>query len=162
MCHMRSWALSCATNWKNLKRLLYFVVNFARGPVPVLWRDDSSSTVGDRGLIPHKGSLIEAVDLWGIERCATSCLFSSVFSLSGTWRVLRAKSVVGLLEIMKTGRGIKGLEDKSRGMEILMTEAFAKINPTDPLILGKQAARRKRKWPDSSGISLPRAAAYAT
>jgi hypothetical protein len=35
---------------------------------------------------------------------------------------------------MKRGRGIKGLDDKSRGMEILMTEAFAKINPTDPLI----------------------------
>jgi hypothetical protein len=34
---------------------------------------------------------------------------------------------------MKTGRGIKGLKDK-------LAEAFAKINPTDPLILGKQAA----------------------
>ncbi len=40
--------------------------------------------------------------------------------------------------------GIKGLEDKSNGMEILMTEVFTKINPTDPLILAKQAARRKR------------------
>jgi hypothetical protein len=46
---------------------------------------------------------------------------------------------------MKRGRGIKGLEDTSRGMEILMTEAFDKINPNDPLILAKQAARRKRK-----------------
>jgi hypothetical protein len=46
---------------------------------------------------------------------------------------------------MKRGRGIKGLDDKSRGMEILMTEVSAKINPTDPLILAKQAARRKRK-----------------
>jgi hypothetical protein len=55
-----------------------------------------------------------------------------------------AKSVVGLLEGMKHGRGIKGLDDKSSGMEILMAEAFAKINPTDPLILGKQPARRKR------------------
>ena len=36
---------------------------------------------------------------------------------------------------MKLGRGIKGLDDKSRGMEILMAEGFAKINPTDPLIL---------------------------
>ena len=43
---------------------------------------------------------------------------------------------------MKRGRGRKGLDDKSRGMEILMTEAFAKINPTDPLILPKQAERR--------------------
>jgi hypothetical protein len=40
---------------------------------------------------------------------------------------------------MKRGRGIKGLDDKSSGMEILMTEDFTKINPTDPLILGKQA-----------------------
>jgi hypothetical protein len=46
---------------------------------------------------------------------------------------------------MKSGRGTKGLDDKSSGMEILISEAFAKINPTDPLILAKQAARRKRK-----------------
>jgi hypothetical protein len=44
---------------------------------------------------------------------------------------------------MKCGKGIKGLDDKSSGMEILMADAFAKINPTDPLILAKQAARRK-------------------
>ncbi len=34
---------------------------------------------------------------------------------------------------MKRGGGIKGLDDKSNGMEILMTdsgEAFAKIKPT--------------------------------
>ena len=45
---------------------------------------------------------------------------------------------------MKRGGGIKGRDDKSSGIEILMAEAFAKINPTDPLILAKQAARRKR------------------
>jgi hypothetical protein len=39
---------------------------------------------------------------------------------------------------MKHGRGIKGLDDKSKGMEILMEEFFTKINPTDPLILGKE------------------------
>ncbi len=61
------------------------------------------------------------------------------------------------LERMKRGGGIKGLDDKSKGMEILMAEAFAKINPTDPLILAKQATRRKRKWLDSSGMSLARA-----
>jgi hypothetical protein len=32
---------------------------------------------------------------------------------------------------MKRGRGIKERDDKSRGIEILMTEDFAKINPTD-------------------------------
>jgi hypothetical protein len=36
---------------------------------------------------------------------------------------------------MKHGSGTKDREDKSRGIEILMVEAFAKINPTDPLIL---------------------------
>ena len=45
---------------------------------------------------------------------------------------------------MKHGKGIKDLDDKSSGMEILIADAFAKINPTDPLILAKQAARRKR------------------
>ncbi len=39
--------------------------------------------------------------------------------------------------------------------EILIPESFAKINPTDPLILSKQSTRRKRKWVDSSGVSLP-------
>jgi hypothetical protein len=43
-----------------------------------------------------------------------------------------AKSVVDLLDRMKRGGGIKDLDDKSSGMEILMAEAFAKINPTDP------------------------------
>jgi hypothetical protein len=46
---------------------------------------------------------------------------------------------------MKHGGGIKDLDDKSRGMEILMAQAFARIKPTDPLILAKHAARRKRK-----------------
>ena len=41
---------------------------------------------------------------------------------------------------MKLGKGIKDLDDKSSGMEILMTDAFVKINPTDPLILTKQSA----------------------
>ncbi len=58
------------------------------------------------------------------------------------------------LERMKRGGGIKGLDDKSKGMEILVAEAFAKINPTDPLIFAKQANRRKQKWLDSSGMSL--------
>ena len=43
---------------------------------------------------------------------------------------------------MKLGSGIKDRDDKSSGIEILMAEAFTKINPTDPLILTKQATRR--------------------
>ncbi len=58
------------------------------------------------------------------------------------------------LERMKRCGGIKGLDDKSKGMEILVAEAFAKINLTDPLIFATQANRRKRKWLDSSGMSL--------
>ncbi len=45
---------------------------------------------------------------------------------------------------MKHGSGIKDRDDKSRGIEILMVDDFAKINPTDPLRLAKQAERRKR------------------
>ena len=45
---------------------------------------------------------------------------------------------------MKRSSGIKDRDDKSNGMEILITETFVQINPTDPLILAKQAARRKR------------------
>jgi hypothetical protein len=41
---------------------------------------------------------------------------------------------------MKHGSGIKGREDKSSGIEIRMADALGKINPTDPLILAKQAA----------------------
>jgi hypothetical protein len=36
---------------------------------------------------------------------------------------------------MKHGGGIKDLDDKTSGVEILMGETFAKIKPTDPLIL---------------------------
>ena len=41
---------------------------------------------------------------------------------------------------MKHGIGVKDLDDKSNGMEILISDAFAKINPTDPLILAKHKA----------------------
>ena len=39
---------------------------------------------------------------------------------------------------MKRGSGGKGRDDKSNGIEILMGEAFAKINRTDPLILARK------------------------
>jgi hypothetical protein len=55
---------------------------------------------------------------------------------------------------MKHGSGIKGRDDKSSGLEIRMADALAKINPTDPLILAKQAARRNLNCSDSSRISL--------
>ena len=46
-----------------------------------------------------------------------------------------AKSGRGRLERMKRDNVIKDRDDKSIGVEILMVEVFAKINPTDPLIL---------------------------
>jgi hypothetical protein len=36
---------------------------------------------------------------------------------------------------MKREGGINGRDDKSRGIDIRMADALAKINPTDPLIL---------------------------
>jgi hypothetical protein len=51
-------------------------------------------------------------------------------------------SGVTRLDRMKRGNGIKGRDDKSSGIEIRIAEALAKINPTDPLILAKEAARR--------------------
>jgi hypothetical protein len=42
---------------------------------------------------------------------------------------------------MKRESGMKGRGDRSRGMEALNAEALAKIEPTDPLRLAKQAAR---------------------
>ena len=50
-----------------------------------------------------------------------------------------AKSGVGHLERMNHGSGIKDRDDKSSGIEILMTEDFTKNNPTDPLRLDTQA-----------------------
>ncbi len=45
------------------------------------------------------------------------------------------KSGIGRLERMKRGNGIKDRDDKSSGLEILMVDTFAKINPTEPLRL---------------------------
>jgi hypothetical protein len=54
---------------------------------------------------------------------------------------------------MKHGSGIKGRDDKSSGIEIRMVDALTKINPTDPLLLAKEAARRNLNCSDSSRIS---------
>ncbi len=44
---------------------------------------------------------------------------------------------------MKHGIVIKDQYDRSSGIEILMTDVFVKIQPSDPLRLVKQAAQRK-------------------
>ena len=43
-----------------------------------------------------------------------------------------AKSGVRRLEEMKHGSGIKSRDDKPRVIEMLMSETFVQINPTDP------------------------------
>ena len=47
-------------------------------------------------------------------------------------------------ELQKGGRGMKGSVDKSMGIVTLIPETLAKIKPTEPLILAKRAARKKR------------------
>jgi hypothetical protein len=66
------------------------------------------------------------------------------------------KSRMGRLKWMKHGSGIKDRDDRSSGIEILMTDVFSKINPTVPWRLSKQAEWRNRKWSDSSGCSSVR------
>ena len=58
---------------------------------------------------------------------------------------------------MKRGSGMKDRDDRSSCIEIRMADALVKINPTDPLILPRQTARRNLNSSDSSGISLVRA-----
>ena len=48
---------------------------------------------------------------------------------------LTRSSGIGRLERMKRGNGITDRDDRSSGIEILMTDTFVKIKPTDPLRL---------------------------
>jgi hypothetical protein len=48
---------------------------------------------------------------------------------------------------------MKGRVDKSMGIVNLITEALAKINPTETLRFTKGAVLKKRNCPDSSGNS---------
>ena len=57
-----------------------------------------------------------------------------------------AKSGIGRLQRMKHGSGMKDRDDKSNGIEILMTDSFVKIKPSDPFRFAKQAARRQGWW----------------
>jgi hypothetical protein len=46
----------------------------------------------------------------------------------------KKETSVVYLQLYKKG-GINGRDDKSSGIDIRMSDALAKINPTDPLIL---------------------------
>jgi hypothetical protein len=47
-------------------------------------------------------------------------------------------------EWMKRDNGMKDRDERSRGIEIHMTDDFSKINPTEPFRLVKQVVRRNR------------------
>ena len=50
------------------------------------------------------------------------------------------KSGIGRLERMKHGNGIKGRDDRSRGIEILMTDVFTIVKGDwNPPVTGKYA-----------------------
>jgi hypothetical protein len=56
-------------------------------------------------------------------------------------RLQGGKSGVTRPDRMKhAGSGIKDRDDRSSGIEIRIADTLAKINPTDPIILAKQAA----------------------
>ena len=59
--------------------------------------------------------------------------------------------------LMKRGSGMEGREERSKGIEIRIADAFAIIKPTAPFKLAKHEALRKRNWSDSSGNSLAKA-----
>ena len=64
---------------------------------------------------------------------------------------------MGRRERMKRGRGMEDQEERSKGIEIRIADAFAIIKPTALFKFAKHEARRKRNWSDSSGNSLAKA-----
>ena len=68
-----------------------------------------------------------------------------------------ARHGVGCRERMKRVSGIKDRDERSRGVEILMTDVFTKIKPTEPFRLAKQVMRRNRNESDSFDSSLVKA-----
>ena len=67
---------------------------------------------------------------------------------------IQLKIGVGRHERMNHGRGMQDREERSKGIEIRIADAFAIIKPTVPFKLAKHETRRKRNWSDSSGNSL--------
>jgi hypothetical protein len=52
---------------------------------------------------------------------------------------------------------MEGREERSKGIEIRITDDFSIIKPTTPFKLAKHEARKKRNWSDSSGNLLAKA-----
>ncbi len=61
---------------------------------------------------------------------------------------------MGRSERMKRGIGMEGREERSKGIEIRIADAFVIIKPTEPFKSTKHEARRKRNWSDSSGKNV--------
>ena len=61
---------------------------------------------------------------------------------------------MGRRERMKRGIGMKDRDERSRGIEMHIADAFAIIKPTVPFKLAKHEARRKRNWSDSTPSPL--------
>jgi hypothetical protein len=61
---------------------------------------------------------------------------------------------VGRRERMKRGSGMDVREERSKGIEIRISDVFDIIKPTTPFKFAKHEGRRKRNWSDSSDNSL--------
>ena len=55
---------------------------------------------------------------------------------------------------MKHGREMEDREERSKGIEIRISDTFTIIKPTTPFKLTKHEVQRKRNWSDSSVNSL--------
>ena len=65
-----------------------------------------------------------------------------------------AKTGVGRHERMKRDRGTNDRDERSRGIEIHISDAFAMTRPTSPFKLTRHTALMKRNLFDSSSSSL--------
>ena len=65
------------------------------------------------------------------------------------------KSGVEHLERIKHGSGIKDRDDKSSGIEILMTESFTKFKPNDPFKLANKQREENEIDPIPPVIHYP-------
>ena len=63
---------------------------------------------------------------------------------------------MGRRERMKRGNGMKDRDERSRGIEIRISDTFVIIKPTTPFKLAKYEARRKRNCPIPLSTHLPR------
>ncbi len=127
----------------------------------------TSKRVQEWGIHKFRGTVVSLTDvvIWFLN-CLTKGSVGQRGQLEHGGKKSRegVKSGIGRLELMKHGNGIKVRDDRSIGIdstiEILMTDTFGKINPTDPIVrplrLVKHVMWRKRNWSSICGKSLVR------